>query len=259
MFYQEPTIMKIINNMTNTHPLIVHRPGLSNVKYESREPFVKFFNSALSMGYYFNGVKYDKNKLSIITFNNRNYKTRIEQQFKEQDITVMGKHELEWDNVKKITYMSQFLSDCTTPYILSLDSDDVFVKNSLMSIIPRFESMNIDMLFGATIHNFPYNIIDPFSARLKKVTPYIYLNAGTAIFKREYGISFFNGLLGIINEFPNIKSEQGIIKLYIQKQMQEGVDIFKSVSTDYNCNIFQNIKQLIDTRCNYGQLEMTIL
>ena len=55
---RKTTIMKIINNMTNTHPLIVHRPGLSDVKYESREPFVKFFNSALSMGYYFNEYRF---------------------------------------------------------------------------------------------------------------------------------------------------------------------------------------------------------
>jgi hypothetical protein len=177
------------------------------------------------------------NNLHIVTFNNGSSSHNKDVGSLENSIknkcTVMGSDIKEWNNVKKISLIIDFLKLNKTEYILSCDSSDVVIF-SLDKIIEKFLNKSCEILFNAEKNVWPrgYNNEKEWFRE-----PFCYLNAGVCIGKRESMLQFYEQCLSLI--MPNDQSEQKIVKQTFYKW-------YPKILIDDDCSVFQTLNGITE-------------
>lgn len=222
--------MTIQNNITDTKPLFAHCQG----NYHFEEKWIDIVNEVIPNQKEI--IFPDKDKITIITFVSGFMVTTLDRQLKKSgiefiDLAQFYNHTKIWTNQFKIIYTNYYLKKIKTPYVLSLDAIDVLACEDLAGMITRFEEMNCDILFGASINNHPHS----WAKAEDSEAVFKYLNAGTMLGKTDSLIEFYAALDQEARSSKNnaVNNEQEIIK-----KVRTG---FENVKSDTGCKIFQTL------------------
>lgn len=139
-----------------------------------------------------------------------------------------------WVNTKKIQHVCTALARIKTPYVLILDADDVLFANDPHDILDRFYRYERQLLFGATVHDHPKQLIDKISDRDFRGR-FRYLNAGTAFGETKAAKTFYS-LVRDKHESGEIDNPDQSEQLIVRHAFAECTDW---VDFDYRCSIFQ--------------------
>ena len=212
--------MIIQNKRLNTKPLIVHAQGTSH-KTDKWLNIIKsnhlIDKTTLS------------NDITILTFASENIDFSLVKQLDNNGIDyINAAYSKGWKNTNKIDNILNIIDSISTPYILCLDAVDVLLSYDLSDLIDRFKSFDCDILYNASITNYP-NICKDFE---ETESGFKYLNSGAFIGKIEYIKEFYQYIksLGDFSEFSD--SDQFKVRLARQKY---------NIKVDTECFIFQTL------------------
>lgn len=187
-------------------------------------------------------------KLTIITWNN------LEEGIAEKSMkrlkvpfNTYGKGVIQWNNLMKFAYNINSCEEITTPYIMGIDSRDVFVLSSPVEIIETFEKMSCELIFNGESKFYPdfppayYQNCKSFQSKIAN-SKYCYLNSGSWIGKKEFCKEFFNECLKVkvweifdCSQWPKLHNcDQSVVHSQFTKY-------YPKTQIDYNCSIFQNL------------------
>jgi hypothetical protein len=219
--------VRSFNKITKTSPLFIHAQGSSREE-DNWKTMVNF-----SKGKEINFP--DKDKITLITFITPGLPEILTDQLKTSNIpyvNLAANHKGKWHNYLKIKYLYNYLKTCQTEYVLELDSLDVIIMSDLSELLPRFKSLNCNILYGSTINQYPPDYLDqPING-----TAWRYLNAGTLIARTDKLLDFYEKVL------PLLDIDHGYYNGSEQCKLKRGRDLFhEPLGVDTNCLLFQTL------------------
>lgn len=232
--------ISVYNPATNTYPMVYHEPGEPSERIHRH--LKRLTKKVLSGPRQNIGCPAD---LSIVTWNNYPTVSILEKTCAHLGIPVYvyGRNIKDWKSnyENKLSLMIQACKETTTPYIMGLDSRDILLLARPHDILDAFKRMNVDMLLGASTKTLGFYRKIPdlhdFFASLTYAhdSPFIYLNGGQWIARREYALSFFERARTYPPRPEKPTSDQIILAhtLCHDTQFQSGVRL------DTACEIFQ--------------------
>jgi hypothetical protein len=228
--------MELFNFEYNSNPNILHRAGCDHPMVCTCCSNCKGWkNISLNFFKKKHFYKYVKD-ISLITWNNKENKQILEKCFDHLNLKYfcLGKNIENWNNTHKIKTLFDFHKKIETDYVLCLDSFDVLFLGNLEKTIEEFEIFKCDMVISAAPKKTPpesnaeiENLLAPKNA------PFIYLNAGCWIAKRNFLNEIIVELNEDVNKNKSIKFEQFFIRKIFNKK-------YKEIKIDYFMKIFQS-------------------
>lgn len=215
--------MTIKNIKTNTQPLIAHAQGVEHFS----ERWRKLCSSDLATS-----VPKD---VTIVTFAKGTRRFELVRQLQESGVPFINAADGTvnyWVNKFKIKYLLDVIDNIKTEYILCLDAIDVILSSDLSDLIKRFEKLDADIVYNATVVDYPM-------LKIQEETdgPFKYLNAGAFIGRTQSIKEFYKFILDTTYDMSiNSRSEQ--LRVRLAREQYEKKDRIK---VDTDCTIFQTL------------------
>lgn len=140
----------------------------------------------------YKGLAPSLDELTVLTYNTRPEVGLLERCLARlgiTDLVVLGRGLPGWSWSYKISLVLAYLrsGQCTTPYVLCLDDDDVLVIEDLAVVLDRFLSIGCQMLFSNTHADWPPSPeCAAFEASLSDDPDHCHLNAGGYVASTAY-------------------------------------------------------------------------
>lgn len=143
----------------------------------------------------------------------------------------------EWFMPNKILFiLSTLINKVKDDIVMILDGYDVLFA-STDGIVDKFKKFNTQILFNATPHNYPDEIIDIIPNR-EEYGHYKYFNAGCCIGYRKSLIEFYSQCIEFLHIENPLNSEQKILRHVFARYSENNPDF---VTIDYNNKIFHTM------------------
>lgn len=217
--------MIIQNKRLNSKPLIVHAQGTSH-KTDKWLNIIKsnhlIDKTTLS------------NDITILTFANGNIDFSLINQLEYSGVDYInaGENIVNWKNTDKMKLIIESIENIETPYILCLDAVDVLCSYDLSDLLNRFESFECDILYNASIINYPNICTDVEETESVFNT----LNAGAFIGKTESIKNFYQYIIDL-----DLKSDIPAFEYSEQLRVRKARQTYSGVKVDTECVIFQTL------------------
>lgn len=223
--------MKFVNLVDNTEPLILHVNGKNRTIAQDE----RFYKPIIESG----AVNIPPN-LSILTCATTDpdllSKSPLVKQleYNNIDYTNVGKnHKGAWKNLLKLKYLVEYFNSTSigTDYVCFLDSADVLLSEDFNTILDRFTKLNLDLLWGSQMYNWPQSRNNLKPTELEKSrSKYInrFLCSGVAIGKTKVFEKFIRIAYEDIDYETNIwNSDQYEIKKTFNR-------LYSTLNIDYD-------------------------
>ena len=217
--------MIIQNKRLNSKPLIVHAQGTSH----KTDKWLNIIKSNHLI---------DKTTLSkditILTFVNGDIDFSLINQLEYSGINYInvGEDIVNWKNTDKMKLIIESIEDIRTPYILCLDAVDVLCSYDLSYLLNRFESFDCDILYNASIINYP-NICTDIE---ETESVFNTLNSGAFIGKTESIKNFYQYIIEL-----DLKSDIPVFEYSEQLKVRKARETYSGIKVDTECIIFQTL------------------
>ena len=124
-------------------------------------------------------------EIALVTYGNRPAAGPLEMQARRHGwpITVLGRDVADWQNVRKIDLLADYLRAATSPLVLACDGDDVLIGADPRAAAGELDRRRLDMLFAAESACYPPG--DPMRAAQDAIARGRYLNSGQVMLRRS--------------------------------------------------------------------------
>lgn len=139
--------MKIYNKRLNSNPLIVHAQGESH----KTDKWLSIVDSNQL-------VKNLSNEITLLTFAAGDMDFSLIKQLDASGVDFVNAVYINtenWKNTDKMKLIIESIENIKTPYILCLDAIDVLCSDDLSDLLSRFKSFDCDILYNASVINYP--------------------------------------------------------------------------------------------------------
>ena len=260
--------MRIQNINTKNWPLVIHGNGPAK-ETEKWKEILDVYEEHTKF------IQKPNDKLTLLTWSVKDEEFLLGRVMKDMgcddylNVILLEKKDGQINWTDKISKTLEFIKDIDTEYVMGMDALDVIPSSdepmSLWdNIVKLFEEYGCDILFNAEQYNWPSSkghgttlgsdnslmkeleLVEEFYKRMYNdyfESPWIHLNSGCWIAKRDSMIEFYTEVVELIerNSYkPNYKEEgffggdQGFVRVLSKKW-------FPRLSIDYSCRIFQTI------------------
>lgn len=218
--------MKIYNKRLNSNPLIVHAQGESH----KTDKWLSIVDSNQL-------VKNLSDEITLLTFASGDIDFSLIKQLDASGVDFVNAVYINtenWKNTDKIINILKAIENIETPYILCLDAIDVLCSDDLSDLLSRFKSFDCDILYNASIINYP-NICKDFE---DTETNFKFLNAGAFIGNVEAIKNFYQYIIETSLEvnFSGFKNSEQIRVRSARESYSKN-----TIKVDTDCIIFQTL------------------
>ncbi len=195
---------------TQTTPTVIHAPGFTHYKskkdvyaYEKGNPLWPAILSVWRTSQLSPASTDIYDKLTIITWNNREQKGILEESLEKLELPymVLGRRQKKWSNNLKFKLAHEVLGDIKTPFVLVVDCFDAILVREPSRALSIFQTWNCDMLFNGEMNFYPSlpekggkdkYITGEWANFQKNVakSKWAYLNAGAYIARTPFFIEY---------------------------------------------------------------------
>jgi len=221
-------IMKIVNNITNTEPLILHAYGASHVGNEWAEMCDNTIGLEIKV----------PDEVTIISFFFGDKNFPLKEQLSVLSIPFIDATENNyffiWQDRVKIKLISEAIKKVKTKYVLVLDGTDVLLGNSVDKIIEKFILFDCKLLYNACVISHALSF-DRASDETKGVGIFNKLNTGAFIGETCFVEEFYKDVMTIYDNVDMPAPHTDGIRVGLKYKN------YSEIKVDYNCEIFQTL------------------
>lgn len=220
--------MEIINNITNTKPLVLHAYGASHVGHEWNTICSSVIDTFISL----------PNDITIISFFFGENKFALKEQLLGSNIPFIdASQNIEtsiWQHREKIRMVDIAIKNITTKYVLVLDGIDVLLSKNIDSIVNKFELLDCKLLYNSCVYSHPLSF-DYESDSVEGVGIFNKLNSGAFIGETAFIADFYKDLMTIYDDVNIPCPDTDGIRIGLKYKN------YPEIKVDYNCDIFQTL------------------